>query len=63
MTRAQKTALANFIEQERSEETLIGNIMFFITINRKAFGIKQNELRQIFIEYGLMDNQGNHIGY
>ena len=63
MTKAQKTALANYIRQERSEETLPGNIMFFITINKKAFGIKQNKLCEIFIKYGLMDDQGNHIGY
>ena len=50
-------------EDERSEETLPGNIMFFIVNNKQAFGIKTNQLRDTFIKYGLMDEQGNHIGY
>lgn len=63
MTKAQERALTNFIQQERSDETLPGNIMFFIVNNKKAFGIKTDQLRDIFIKYGLMDEQGNHIGY
>ena len=63
MTKSQETALSSYIQQERADRVLTGNIMFAITHHRKLFGIKFDELRGIFIKYGLMDEQGNHIGY
>lgn len=63
MTKKQETALANYIQQERADRVLTGNILFAITHHRKLFGIKSDELLGIFIKYGLMDEQGNHIGY
>ena len=62
MTQAQETHLSNFIQQERAEGLCTGNTIFAITYHRKIFGIKYNELRGIFIKYGLMDEQGNYIG-
>ncbi len=62
MTKAEETHLSNFIQQERAEGLLASNTIFAITLHRKIFGIKYNELRGIFIKYGLKDEQGNTIG-
>lgn len=56
-----KQALKEFIEAERKEKTLVGNIMSFIVIHRRYFGLEMNDLQKTFIEFGLKDEQGNHI--